>query len=174
MAADDAAAALRHMPEEPLEGLLGRLTAARAEELRRLLAYPPKTVGGLMTPDVRTCSASDGLDDIRAALALHPPRLEGLLTVFEVDERGRLRGAITPLALIAGRREPVEVPALRAGAPVDEALEAFALNDLLAVPVVDEDGTLLGAVAVDDVIEELLVERLPGGRRYSFPTRAPA
>ena len=43
----------------------------------------------------------------------------------------------------------------------------FALHDVLVLPVVDEAGRPLGAIAVDDVLEELLLERLPGRRRLA-------
>ncbi len=50
--------------------------------------------------------------------------------------------------------------------PVEDVIDLFAVHDLLALPVVDADGRLLGAIAVDDILEELLAERLPGRRRY--------
>jgi Mg/Co/Ni transporter MgtE len=46
-------------------------------------------------------------------------------------------------------------------------IDQFALQDHLALPVVDSDGVLIGAVGVDDVLEELLAERMPGQRRYA-------
>ena len=46
-------------------------------------------------------------------------------------------------------------------------IDLFALQDHLALPVVDGAGHLVGVVAVDDVLEELLAERLPGQGRYA-------
>jgi Mg/Co/Ni transporter MgtE len=57
------------------------------------------------------------------------------------------------------------VPVLRLDTPLDEVIDVFAVEDVLAVPVVDADGRPVGAVAIDDVLEELLVERLPQHRR---------
>ena len=51
--------------------------------------------------------------------------------------------------------------------PVQNVVDLFALNDFHAVPVVDADGKLVGGIAVDDVLEELLAERLPGQGRYA-------
>jgi Mg/Co/Ni transporter MgtE len=45
-------------------------------------------------------------------------------------------------------------------------LELFATYDVLAVPVVDDSGALVGAVAIDDLVDVTLAERLPGARRY--------
>jgi magnesium transporter len=114
---------------------------------------------------------------VRARLAEAPPPLEALATVFVVDEEGKVRGAIPPSALLLDEVEPLPVPSVRADTPVDDVVDLFALHDVLAVPVVDETGLLIGAVAVDDVLEELLVERLPGRRRFGMPSvrrRAPA
>jgi Mg/Co/Ni transporter MgtE len=53
-----------------------------------------------------------------------------------------------------------------ADAALDDVIELFATYDVLSVPVVDGDGRLAGAVAVDDLLDVLLEERLPGGSRY--------
>lgn len=51
-------------------------------------------------------------------------------------------------------------------APVGDVVDRFAVEDLLAVPVVDEEGRLAGGVAVDDVLEETLAQRIPPRRRF--------
>jgi Mg/Co/Ni transporter MgtE len=86
------------------------------------------------------------------------------MTVFVVDGQGRYLGALPPSALLAGG-PPRSTPALRLDTPVDQVIDVFAVEDVLALPVVDADGILVGAVAIDDVLEELLVERLPQHRR---------
>jgi len=165
MPTDDATAALRHLGPERLDRLLAEVSSERGVELRRLLAYPARTAGGLMTTDVRTARPGEPVEAIRARLAADPPRLEGLMTVFVVDEQGRVQGAIAPSALVAGSATPAPVPIVAVDTPVDEVVDLFALHDVLALPVVDAAGRLVGAVAVDDVLEELLAERLPGRRR---------
>jgi CBS domain-containing protein len=166
MAADDAVAALRHLSPERAERVLDRVPGERAATLRRLLAYPPATAGGLMTPDVRTAQAGEDAPAIAARLAAAPPRLDGLLTVFVLDADGRLLGAIPPRALLAGDAAPRPTPSVLAEAPVQRVIDEFALHDVLAIPVVDAERRVIGAIAVDDVLEELLAERLPGRRRF--------
>ncbi len=177
MPVDDAAAALRHLRREQLEELLAAVPSERAAELRRLLAYPAQTAGGLMTARVRTARPGEPAQAVRERLAADPPALEALATVFVVDEAGRVQGAIAPSALLVGEATPVPVPVVRVDTPVDDVIDLFAVHDVLALPVVDASGRLVGAVAVDDVLEELLVERLPGRRRFGIPSirrRAPA
>jgi magnesium transporter len=50
--------------------------------------------------------------------------------------------------------------------PVDEVVDIFALNDVVALPVADRNGRLVGVVTIDDVLDELVAERLPGARRF--------
>lgn len=168
MPADDATAALRHVEPEQLERTLAKLGAARTTELRRLLAAPARTAAGLMTTDFRTARADEPAETIRSRLAAQPPHHEALTTVFVVGADGRLAGSIPPSRLLAGDATPLPVPTLTAETPLAEVLDLFAVHDVLALPVVDGDGRIIGAVGVDDVLEELLVERLPGRRRFAI------
>ena len=87
-------------------------------------------------------------------------------TVFVVDDAGRVLGAVPPTHLLAGSSDPVSVPVLVVDQPVDEVVDLFALHDVIALPVVDDAGRLVGAVTIDDVLDELIAERLPGTRRF--------
>ena len=177
MPVDDAAAALRTLTQADASDLLGSVPKERAAPIRALLAHPANTAGGVMTPDVRTASVGEPVQGIRARLAADPPPLDGLLTVVYVDEARRPRGVLPAASVLAGRGEPVPVPPVRTDTPLEEVLELFATYDVLAVPVIDADGVLVGAVAVDDILDELLEEHLPGERRYpvmSARRRAPA
>ncbi len=57
------------------------------------------------------------------------------------------------------------MPTVSTDAPFSEVIDRFAVDDILALAVIDGDERLVGAVAVDDVLEELLAERLPGAQR---------
>lgn len=160
--ADDAVALLRGMPTEEVEPLLAGLHSERAATLRRLLAHPAGTAGGLMDTGVHTARPGEPVEVVRARLAADIPELEGLATVFVVDEAGRPIGSWEPNDLLAGRPEPRPVPAVAATEPVERVIDLFAVNDYLAVPVVDPAGRLVGVITIDDVMEELLAERLPG------------
>jgi CBS domain-containing protein/sporulation protein YlmC with PRC-barrel domain len=167
MARDDAAAALRHLSASELDTVLGQVESTRATQLRALVAHRATTAGGLMNPDVLTLPIGTTVEDARTYVASHPPALDALLTVFTVDDEGRPVGAITPTDLLTGRPVPAAPPpTVRQSDPVALVVDTFALNDVLALAVTNDDGRLVGAIAVDDVFEELLAERLPGRRRY--------
>lgn len=162
LAADDAVALLRGVPAEAVEPLLAGVHSERAATLRRLLAHPAGTAGGLMDTEVHTARPGEPVAAVRARLVADIPELEGLATVFVVDEAGRPLGSWEPNDLLAGRSEPRPVPAVPATDPVERVIDLFALNDYLAVPVVDAAGRLVGVITIDDVLEELPAERLPG------------
>jgi magnesium transporter len=173
MPVDDAVAVLRHLEPQRRATLLASVPPARRGALEDLLAYPTGTAGGLMTTDIRTARADEKLDDVLRRLREDPPALEGLFTVIVLDDSGRLAGVLPPSALIRGRDEPLDAPAVTADAPVAKVAELFARYDLVALPVVDGERRPLGLVAVDDVLEEMLSERLPQHRhRYRRLFRA--
>lgn len=172
MAADNATAALRHLGQDELDTLLAALDTANVRRLRRLLSHPPDTAGGLMSVDVVTAEAGEPARLIRSRVAEHPPVVPALATVFVIDEERRPLGAVSPAGLMGDAVEPSTVPVLRLDTPAEDVINLFALHDVLALPVVDAEGRLAGAVAIDDVLEELIAERLPGKRRYRPERRA--
>jgi len=166
MASDDAAAALRHVPRDDLDQVLENVGTARADQLRRLVAYPPSTAGALMSPNPLTARAGANAAELRERVAAGPPRMEALGTVFVVGDDGSVLGAVSPTQLLRGSVEPVPVPVLTLDQPVDEVVDLFALNDVVALPVIDGSEHLVGVVTIDDVLDELVAERLPGARRF--------
>ena len=166
MASDDAAAALRHAEPEDRHEVLEHVGDRRAEDLRRLLSYPPATAGALMSPDPVSAPVGSTAEELRRGLANRPAGIEALATVFVVDDAGHVLGAVPPTHLLAGSADPLPVPVLSVDQPVDEVIDLFALNDVLSLPVVSDAGRLVGAVTIDDVLDELIAERLPGTRRF--------
>lgn len=167
MPVDDATAVLRGVHADELESLLAGVPTERAVKLRHLLAHPADTAGGLMNTDVRTASTTDSIHDIVTRFGADPPTLAGTAVIFVVDDDGHPVGTFEPADLLAGRETPRAVPALPASLPLQRVIDLFALHDFHALPVIDDDGRMLGAVAIDDVLEELLAERLPGRRRFA-------
>ena len=162
MAPDEAADALSELPGETRQELLQAMEKPEAAEVQELLEYPPRSAGGLMTPELvhlgPEATAADALAEVRR-------RAEELPLVYEVFvvEQGTLRGLCTLKDLVAA--EPAaplgkimrEVPAaVAADADLREVARAAAKYNLLSVPVVDPSGALKGMVTVDDILAEVV------------------
>jgi flagellar motility protein MotE (MotC chaperone)/sporulation protein YlmC with PRC-barrel domain len=170
MSDDDAADLLAELPAEEQERLLKLMEPEEADPVRRLMTYAEYTAGGLMTTEpvilLPDATVADAL-----ALVRNPDLPTALATqVFVVrppqaTPTGRFLGTASlqrllreaPYALVSGFAETDPDP-LRPDTPIAEVTRHLATYDLVAAPVVDENGRLLGAVSVDDVLDHLLPE----------------
>jgi CBS domain-containing protein len=163
MSPDDAADLIADLSDETKAEILPLMEQDEADEVRELLGYPEDTAGGIMTTayvaipeDLTAAQAIDKLRELE-------PDAETIYYVYVVDAQERLVGVLSLRDLIVARpdapvrdfmhREPVAVGALT---PQEEVAQVVARYNLLAVPVVDDKGTLLGIVTVDDAIDTVL------------------
>ncbi len=170
MEPDDAADLLGELSEDQREQLLGLMEPEDARDVRRLLAYDEDTAGGMMTtePVVLPPEAT-----VAQALAtVRRPELPATLAavVFvcrppQETPTGRLLGMVhlqrmlrePPHEAIGGLVE-TDVEPLGADAGLEAVTRRLATYNLVSVPVTDEQGRLLGAVTVDDVLDHMLPE----------------
>lgn len=170
MSPDDAADLLNELPAQAAEELLSTMEPSEAEDVRRLLTYEERTAGGMMTtePVVLPPDAT-----IAEALALvrEPELIPALATMVYIcrppieTPTGRFLGVAHLQELL---REPpstlisaivdndIEWP--RPEASLAEVASLLAAYNLVALPVVDENQRLVGAVTIDDVLDHLLPE----------------
>ena len=164
MRADDAAEILTEIPEDQAQELIQRMEREPAAEVRELLDYPEDSAGRLMSREFvaveQDLTAQQAIERLRE---LHPSA-EMVYYVYVVDAAGRLTGVLSLRDLITSRPErPVadimlrEVQSVEAATDQEEAANAIAKYDLLAVPVVDE-GRLVGILTVDDAIDVITDE----------------
>ena len=175
MAPDDAADVVEELSDAQAEAILIEMEADDADEVRALLAYPPESAAGLMTREVITVSPDLTADQTLAAIRRVAEEAETIYYVYVTDPDERLLGVLslrdlvlappnTPIGEIT-IRDPLTV---RADADQEVAARLLIEHSLLAIPVVDADGRLLGIVTSDDageVLEEEAtedVERLGG------------
>jgi len=170
MQPDDAADLLGELPDDQVAELLELMEPEEARDVRRLLAYEDNTAGGLMTTEPVVLGPET---PIAAALA-HvrrrdlTPALASMVFVVRPPletPTGRFIGVVHLQRLL---REPpheaigtavdTDIEPLPADAPLLAVTRRMATYDLLAIPVVDEERRLLGAVSVDDVLDHLLPE----------------
>ncbi|MGX1541708.1 magnesium transporter MgtE N-terminal domain-containing protein [Streptomyces adustus] len=165
---DDAADLLSELPERDKERLLSLMEPDDAADMRRLMSYEEHTAGGLMTtepivlrPDA---TVADALARVRNS-DLSPALAAQVYVCRPPDDTptGKYLGTVHFQRLL---RDP---PYTLVSAIIDDDLRPlepddelpvvagfFATYDMVAAPVVDEAGSLLGAVTVDDVLDHML------------------
>ncbi|MGW5523108.1 magnesium transporter MgtE N-terminal domain-containing protein [Gordonia sp. NPDC003950] len=165
---DDAADLLGEMSDAEAEAFLTRMDPEESEPVRRLLTHSPDTAGGLMTSEPIIVTAATTVAEALARVRDPDINPAAASIVFVVrpptsTPTGKYLGCVHVQALL---REP---PANIVGGILDtdlahlqpeDSLETvtryFATYNLVCGPVVDDQGHLLGAVSVDDLLDELL------------------
>lgn len=151
-----AAGLLRRFEEPRRAALLARLPPTDAQDLRRLMTYPPDSAGSLMDPRTVTLRGDMRVHDALERLRRHKPRFTHHL--FVVDRERRLRSVVEIEALaLADADDPVDAVArpvrlaVAALDPRDELLETLGRHGFSDVPVTDAEGRLVGVIHHDQL-----------------------
>ena len=167
---DDAADLLREVGKEKAQALLALMEPEDAEGVQRLMDYEDYSAGGMMTtePIVLTADATVAEALARIRLSEVAPGLAAQVFVCRQPletPTGRLLGVVhiqrllrEPPATLLGGILDSDIAPLAPEATLSEVSSYLASYNLLAVPIVDSNERLLGAVTVDDVLDHLLPE----------------
>ncbi len=160
MSPDERADFYQALPQDLQEIILPLLARAQREDLLRLHSYEDGTAGAVMTSDYATLSPQLTAREAIEQLRQEAPDRETIYNSYVIDEERKLIGVVGLRSLIvspsfkkvADIMETEVISAL-----VDESQEDVAKKiakfDLLAIPVLDQEGHLLGIVTVDDVLD---------------------
>jgi magnesium transporter len=162
---DDLLEFVEWIPEERREEVVARLPSDKRAQLEKAQLYPECSAGRVMTTSFvaldEKMTAQEAIDSIRAA----GDEVEAILYLYVVDEQRCLRGVVPIRRLVAAPPsrpvgelmipDPVSV---LADADQEEVAERVRRYDLLAVPVTDVDGRMLGVITIDDVIDVITEE----------------
>jgi len=163
LATDDFADILQQLPEAISQQLLSAMDSTDRARVEAVLSYPEDSAGGLMNTDTITVRARHSLELVlRYLRRLHElPEMTDSLIV--VNSRDKLVGVL-PLAKLLTSDPSVtvrevmdtELEPILVTWPDTEVAKAFAENDLVSAPVVDDEGRLLGRITVDDVVDVII------------------
>lgn len=153
-----AAALLAGIASSPREERLALLDSDKADELRKLMAYPPNTAGHLMDPEVMTFRQDASVRDVRRRLrSLRRRRLQD---VFLVDVDDRLLGTVALEDVVMAAPGDLleqlaqrDAPRITAFAPRDQVIETLENHRTRSLPVVDFDNRILGVLRQKELIE---------------------
>jgi magnesium transporter len=163
---DDMLELVDAIPEERRNVVMQLLPAARREELRHAELYPPNSAGRAMTTNFSALdekmTAQEAIESLRAS------QIDGsdeILYLYVVDELQRLTGIVPIRRLVMAQPDTSvrdlaiqEMLSTPPDADQEEVAQLVARYDLLAIPVTDVDGTMLGVITVDEVIDVITEE----------------
>ena len=167
---DDAADLLREVGKEKAQALLALMEPEDAEDVQRLMGYEDYSAGGMMTTEPIVLTADSTVAEALARIRLSEvaPGLASQVFVCRQPietPTGRLLGVVhiqrllrEPPATLLGGILDSDIAPLAPEATLSEVSSYLASYNLLAVPIVDSNERLLGAVTVDDVLDHLLPE----------------
>jgi magnesium transporter len=162
MQGDAAADLLGELDEEVVEDLLAAMTDEAAEEVRGLLAYPSDSAGGLMTTDIAKLPLGLTTDEAIERIRQLHDQYEDLSYVYVVDDQERLAGVISFRDLVFRRpgspladvmfQDPISVSVHTDREEVADICQRY---HFFGVPVVDDNGVLVGMVTTEAVMEAI-------------------
>ena len=159
---DDAADLLASLPEEQALAVLNQVPEALSTEMAQLLRYPADTAGGIMQTEYVAVPANIRVDQAIEMIRGYTDEVHDIHNVFVIDQNRRLVGLLPLRKLILARPyELVErvmdrqVISARVDMDQEEVARLFKKYDLVSIPVVDQEGVLLGRITSDDVMDVL-------------------
>ncbi len=177
MSPDEAADVLGDLPEEQAQELLGMLDKEEADEIQELMEHEEDTAGALMNSEFISVSpvttVAGALEEVRR----QAEEIEAIFYVYILDADEQLIGVMSLRdLLISDPAMPVaelmtyQLKALEVSAEPEDVLALLAKYNLIAVPIIDEEGKMAGVVTIDDVIELFLPYALRRKRHPSSRT----
>ena len=162
METDDAADVISELPVEDAKQVLEGIDRHEAIAVQKLLVYPEDTAGGKMQAELvsvhETATVEETIEEVRKKAR----EIDNISNVFVVDHEGVLMGVapLDKLILARPKTRILEITnrdAVRVATDMDqeEVAKLFQKYDLVAVPVVDHDGKLVGRITVDDIVDVL-------------------
>jgi magnesium transporter len=157
---DDAADVVGLLDDEKKADVLSRLDSEDREAVEDLLKYQDESAGGIMASEFVYVLSGASVDEAIALIRTAADEVEEIHNVYITDRSGKLKGVLplgTLLLAKSGTRvdqimEP-DVVSVSADLDQEDVAKIFMKYDLLAIPVIDSAGRLVGRITVDDIMD---------------------
>ena len=178
MPPDEAADILGELPAAKSEGLLKRMEDEDAAEVRELMQYEEGIAGALMTTEYITFSSSITAEQAIDQLREQAPSAETIYYLYVIDETEHLLGVLSLRELIIADPRTIVKDIMHTKIVTvsdhdndQKVAELINKYGLLAVPVVNETGVMLGIITVDDILDIVMPEPNKLDTYFSFAIR---
>lgn len=165
MDADDAADIISELSQGEAAAYLSQMEKESAADIKELLIYEEDTAGSKMTKAYISVQSTQTSKEAMRKLILEAPDAETIYTIYVLDEDGRLIGVLSLKDLILARANEIvedvmtaRVISVEVDAHQENVVKLIQDYDLTALPVVDQNGYMLGIITVDDVIDVIKEE----------------
>ncbi len=159
MPSDDVAPIIELLPEELKDSVLTLMEQKPTEEVMGLLYYGEETAGRIMSPNFYALNENTNISDAITAMQLEGD-VESAFYLYVVDDEHHLKGVVSLRQLLFARPNTplknimtTEVISVHTETDQEQVARNVADYNLVAIPVVDKENTLVGVVTVDDVID---------------------
>lgn len=160
---DDAVDIMQELDEDDRDEILAHIDdVEQAGDIIDLLKYDDDTAGGLMGTEMITVNENWSMPECIKEMRIQAEDMDEIYYVYVVDDDDKLRGVLPLKKLITHpsvskikhvmEENPV---AVKVDTPIDEVALDFEKYDLVAMPVIDSIGRLLGRITVDDVMDRI-------------------
>jgi magnesium transporter len=163
MPPDEAADILSDLPTEKAKEILESIEKEDAEDIQELLGHEEDTAGGLMTNEFIAYSPEMTVQDALLRLKEEASEVETVYYIYVLDKDEKLNGVISLREMLLAEKDCIlgdlmetNIKTVAPGEDEMVVAEIISKYNLLALPVVDEDGYMHGIITVDDVIDMLL------------------
>ena len=163
MDTDDAVDLMRDLDEDKQEEILSHIEdIEQAGDIVDLLKYDENTAGGLMGTEMVVVNENWSMPECLKEMRQQAEELDEIYYVYVIDDDERLRGIFPLKKMITSpsvskvkhvmQKDPISV---HVDTSIDEVAQTIEKYDLVAIPVVDSIGRLIGQITVDDVMDEV-------------------
>ncbi len=163
MDTDDAVDLMRELDEEKQEEILSHIEdIEQAGDIVDLLKYDEDTAGGLMGTEMVLVNENWSMPECLKEMREQAEELDEIYYIYVIDDDERLRGIFPLKKVITSpsvskikhvmQKDPISV---HVDTPIEEVAQIIEKYDLVAVPVLDSIGRLVGQITVDDVMDEI-------------------
>lgn len=166
METDDAADVLNELSDQKKEEILLQIQdVEHAGDIADLLTYDEDTAGGLMAKELIKVNVNMNVVEAIRAMRKQAEDVEEVYFVYAVDDANILKGTVSlKKLLISNARDKMkdiiftDVISVRTDATKEDVANLMRKYDLVALPVVDHIGRLLGRITIDDVVDVITEE----------------
>ncbi len=163
MPPDEAADILSDLPADKAKELLENIEKEEAEDIQELLSHEEDTAGGLMTNEFIAYPPETTVREAFEKFRKDAEEIETVYYLYVIDADEKLIGVISLRDLLLADLDKnlldiMETKLKTIGPEADEkeVAEVISKYNLVAIPVVDKEGALLGIVTIDDIIDRIL------------------